>query len=221
MVKLSKDKQSLYCGTIERIAKLAPVVGLNPNNEPVYLSDVYPGLLAFFASTKDGDRFGIVEVTTSFLDPADLLPCEWYLEQSSRQRVKSGKEHRRLEGYRKTLDKYRLKWRESLQRIGVVVFDGYIPKKAIRRITIYDPASNPTITNAIVNARISLTDYKKNHPRNLALTRWLLGESVMVEEWLGDCYADTPREERDLLAEQLQNKSGLDIFYYEPPAKGM
>jgi hypothetical protein len=221
MVKLTKDKQSLYCGTIERIAKLAPVVGLNPNDEPVYLSDVSPGLLAFFASTKDGERFGIVEVATSFLDSANFLPAEWYLEQSSRQKVKAGKEHKRLEGYRKDLDKYRAKWRESLQKMGVVVYDGYIPKKALRRITIYDPVSNPVVTNAIVNARISLADYKRNYHRNLALTRWLMGESVSVEEWLGDAYSETPREERDQLTEQLQNKSGLDIFYYEPPPKGL
>jgi len=219
--KIPKDKLPLYCGTTERVAKLAPVVGLNPSNQPVYLSNIYPGLLAFFASTKDNDRFGILEIAYSFLDTANFLPCEWYLEQTSRQKVKAIKEHKRLESYRKLLDKHKAKWKDSLLKTGVCIYDGFIPKKAIRRITIYDPASNPTITDAIVNARISLADYKRNFYRNHAVTRWLVGESVSVEEWLGDELMDTPRDEKDLLSERLQNKLGLDIFYYEPPPKGL
>src|SRR5947208_197051 len=176
MAKLSKANARLYCGTTERVAKLAPVVGVNPTSEPVYLSDVYPGLFAFFASTNGSDRFGIIEVETSFLDSSNFLPCEWFLEQSSRQKAKNAREqHRRLESYRKALDKYHDKWRESLQKVGVCIYDGYIPKKTIRRITVYDPSSNPTITNAIVNARISVADYKSTFQRNQALTRWLTG----------------------------------------------
>src|SRR5207245_487304 len=59
MAKLSKKQSVLFCGTSERIAKFAPVVGVNPGNKPVYLTDVYAGLLAFFASTNDNDRLGI------------------------------------------------------------------------------------------------------------------------------------------------------------------
>jgi len=221
MAKLKKNFAFLYCGTTERVAKLAPVVGINPSHAPVYLSDVYPGLLAFFASTKDNDRFGIIQVDTSLFDISNFLPCEWYLDQMSRQRARTGREHhRRLENYRKNLHKYVAKWRDSLEKIGVVVYDGFIPKKAIRRITIYDPASNPLITGAIVNAEISLADYKKNFGRNLAVTRWLAGESVSMEDWLGEEILELPKEEREQMSEQLQNNLGLDIFYYEPPGKG-
>src|SRR5438876_3120536 len=220
MVKLSKVNARLYCGTTEKIAKLAPVVGVNPSNEPVYLSAVYPGLFAFFASTNGSDRFGFIEIETSFLESRNFLPCEWYLEQSSRQRPKNARElQRRLESYRKSLDKYHDKWRESLQKVGVCVYDGFIPRKTIRRITVYDPSSNPTITEAIVNARISLADYKSSFDRNQAVTRWLTGGSVTVEEWLGDDLIETPKDEREGLAERLQNKFGLDIFYHEPPPK--
>jgi hypothetical protein len=221
MAKLSKANARLYCGTTERIAKLAPVVGVNPTNEPVYLSDVYPGLFAFFASTNGSDRFGIIEIETSFLESSNFLPCEWFLEQSSRQKAKNAREqHRRLDSYRKVLDKYHDKWRESLQKVGVCLYDGYIAKKTIRRITVYDPSSNPTITNAIVNARISLADYKSCFQRNQALTRWLTGGSVTVEDWLGDDLLETAKDEREELADRLQNKFGLDIFYHEAPAKG-
>jgi hypothetical protein len=222
MAKLKKDYSSLYCGTTERVAKLAPVVGINPNRDPIYLSDVYPGLLAFFASTKGNDRFGVIEVDTAFLDATNFLPSEWYLDQMSRQKVKTTREHtRRLESYRKNLHKYRSKWRDSLSKSGVIVYDGFVAKKAIRRISIYDPASNPAITNTIINARIGLSDYKKHRREYLLLTRWLMGESVSVEEWLGENWMEVPKEEREALAEQLQNKSGLDIFYHEPPGKGM
>src|ERR1700730_13259427 len=120
MLKPGKEFARLYCGTTERIAKLAPVAGLNPTNKPVYFSDVYPGLFAFFASTNDHERFGIIEVDMSILDPSNFLPCEWFLEQSSRQKAKNSKEqHKRLDAYRKTLDKHQMRWKDSLQRVGV------------------------------------------------------------------------------------------------------
>ena len=222
MAKLKKEYASLYCGTTERIAKLAPVVGINPNRDPVYLSDVFPGLLAFFASTKGNDRFGIIEVETSFLDATNFLPCEWYLDQISRQKVKTTREHtRRLESFRKNLHKYRSKWRDSLQKTGVLVYDGFVPKKAIRRISIYDPSLNSLITGAIVNSRISPADYKRQATLYHTLTRWLMGDTVTVEDWLGENWMEVPKEEREQLSEQLQNKAGLDIFYHEPPGKGM
>ena len=65
MAKSSTHLHTLYCGTSERIAKLSPRVGLNPNQKPVYLTDVYPGVFAFFASTNDNDRFGILEIDLS------------------------------------------------------------------------------------------------------------------------------------------------------------
>jgi hypothetical protein len=222
MAKLKKDYASLYCGTTERVAKLAPVVGINPGRESVYLSDVYPGLLAFYASTKGNDRFGIIEVETAFLDSTNFLPCEWFLDQISRQKVKTTREHtRRLETFRKNLQKYRSKWRDSLQKTGILVYDGFIAKKAIRRISIYDPSSNPTITSTIVNSQIGPTDYKKQRRLYHNLTRWLMGDTISVEEWLGENWMEFPKEEREQLAEHLQNKSGLDIFYHEPPGKGL
>src|SRR5205807_3114825 len=100
MAKISSRSGNLYCGTSERIAKLAPREGLNPTNKPVYLTNVYPGVFAFFASTNDNDRFGILEIDVGLLDPSNFLPCEWYLDQTSRQKAKTGREqHRRLEGY--------------------------------------------------------------------------------------------------------------------------
>src|SRR5438128_1783209 len=111
MAKATREPSLLYCGTSERIAKLAPRVGLNPTQEPVYLSNVYPGVFAFFASTNDNDRFGIVEVDTSVLDPTNFLPAEWFLEQTSRQKSKTSKEqHKRLDALRKTLEKHKAKW---------------------------------------------------------------------------------------------------------------
>ena len=177
MGKQKKELGTLYCGTTERIAKLAPVHGLNPQHKPVYLTDVYPGLLAFYASTNDEERFGIVEVDLTHLDPTNFLPCEWYLEATSRQKkAKSSREHhRQLEAFRKNLDKYQAKWKDSLQRMGICVYDGFISKKCIRRITIYDPTSNQTITDAIVGSTIGLTPYRKSHDFYRAVTRWLVG----------------------------------------------
>src|SRR4051794_18373431 len=89
MAKLSKPTAKLYCGTTERIAKIAPVGGISPATQPIYLSEVYPGYLAFFATTNSNDRFGIIEIDLAILDQTNFLPSEWYLEQSSRQRAKT------------------------------------------------------------------------------------------------------------------------------------
>lgn len=221
MGKQKKELGSLYCGTTERIAKLAPVQGLNPQHDPVYLSDVYPGLLAFYATTSDQERFGVVEVDLTHLDQGNFLPCEWYLEATSRKKARSSKEqHKQLENFRKNLEKYQGKWKDSLQRLGICVYGGFIPKKAIRRITIYDPSSNQTVTDAIVGCTIGLAPYRKLKDRYRAITRWLAGEGVTVEEWVGESALDIPKEEREALAESLQNKLGLDIFYMETPPKG-
>jgi hypothetical protein len=222
MAKATREHSSLYFGTTEKVAKLAPVVGVNPSRKPVYLSAVYPGLFAFFAATHDKDRFGIIEIDLAVLDPSNFLPAEWYLEQTSRKKAKTGREHqRRLEVFRKELAKYKAKWKESLQKLGVCLYDGFIPKKAIRRITVYDPTANETITQAIVNAHISLPDYKKSLRQNRAVTRWLAGEIVTVEDWYGEEMANVSKDEREQLIERLQDKSGLDIFYYEPLGKGL
>jgi hypothetical protein len=223
MLRLNKDHAVLYVGTTESAAKLAPVMGVNPNNKPVHLTDVYPGLFAFQASGRTHDRFGILEIVTSFLDISNLLPCSWYVEQTSRHKVKNGKNGkappRRKETIRKALEKRRAKWKDSLMKIGVCLYDGFIPKKAIRKITIYDPASNTVITEAISGAHLHVGVHKKCYRRNLAVRHWLSGEHVSVEDWLGEELLDTPKDQREQLAEQLQNKLGLDIFYHEPAPK--
>jgi hypothetical protein len=140
-IATGKPHPKLYCGTTERIAKVAPVTGINPANDRIYLTDVYPGYLAFFASTNSSDRFGIIEIDLTVLDQSNFLPCEWYLEQTARQKAKSERDqHKRLEALRKNLVKYQSKWKKSLQEIGVCVYDAIIPKKALSRITIYDPS---------------------------------------------------------------------------------
>jgi hypothetical protein len=216
-----RNHPRLYLGTTERIAKQAPVLGLQPSVGRIYISEVYPGILAFYGSTDSRDRFGIVELDANYLDAANFLPSEWYLEQTAPKKARSEKEQaKRLEQFRKTLDKHAGKGKKSLQDIGVCVYDAPIPRKAISRITIYDPSSNPVITEALLSQQISLTEHKKALPRNRALTRWLAGDEVTAEEWLGKEMDNLTKDERQKVAEWLQNKSGLDIFFYEPSVRG-
>ena len=76
------------------------------------------------------------------------------------------------------------------------------------------------VTDAIVNSTIGLAAYRNGYESFQAITRWLVGESVSVEDWLGDEIAKTPKDAKEALAESLQNKLGLDIFYMEAPPKG-
>jgi hypothetical protein len=213
MARRSGVPEKLYCGTTERIAKVAPVAGLPAGDQPIYLTDVYPGYFAFYASS-DMDRYGILEIDVASLDASRLQPCEWYLEQSMSRRARSSAERqRRLNNFRKRLDEYRAEWKKSLQAIGVCTYAGPIPKKAIRRVAIYDPQTNPLITSAIADTRISLAEHAERYEQNRALTRWLMGEDVSPADWLAGANEDGELD-KDKLADALQNKWGLDIFYY-------
>jgi hypothetical protein len=216
MTKPSNDHEFLYFGTTERIAKQAPVMGLLVDDDPLYLSDVYPGYFAFYASTNPEERFGIVELSMADLQPDEFLPCEWYLEQLAKREARAGKGRSKgLDWYRKNLDRHQKHWKASLRGIGVCTYQRSIPKKAVRRVMIYDPQSNPVITKTIVEARISLDEHRSSYARNHALTRWLLTADVSPEDWLG-VRAIADKDERDKLAETLQSKWGLDVFYNGP-----
>jgi hypothetical protein len=215
--KRKEGQGCLYLGTTEKIAKSAPVAGLTPDKELLYLTDVYPGHFAFYASTSGSDRYAIVEVDATLLDPEAYLPCEWYLEQKSRKHGKTPSERNRiLAGLRRNLEDYHGRWKESLKEIGVCVYTDPISKKAIRRIAIYDPAFNPVITEAIAGTRLSVKEHKANYRRHRALTRWLMGEEVTIEEWIGKGADQMDKKEKESLAEALQSKWGLDMFYHGP-----
>jgi len=213
--------EKLYIGTTEKIAKSAPVVGIDPGRDYLYLTDTYPGYFAFYGSTHSSDRYGIVEVGLALLDPEAFYPADWYLEQASRRHGKTAAERNRiLNAYRKNLDQHQSKWKTSLKNLGVCMYSDPIPKKAIRRVTVYDPAYNPIITDAIVATRLSLKEHKANLRRNRALTRWLIGEEITVEDWLGKAADTMDKKEKEDLADSLQSKWGLDVFYYGPAKLG-
>jgi hypothetical protein len=207
----------LYLGTTERVAKSAPVVGIPLERDPIYLTDVYPGYFAFYASTNSTDRYGIVEIDVGLLDPAAFMPSEWYLEQRSRRHGKTAAERNKiLNGYRKTLERYQGKWKDSLKQLGACVYADPISKKAIRRVSIYDPAYNSVISSAIASTRLSLAEHRPNLKRNRALTRWLMGEEITIEDWLGHSGEDMEKKDKERLIELLQSKWGLDLFYHGP-----
>ncbi len=210
---------TLYHGTTERIAKQAPVFGLSAATGPIYLTDVYPGYFAFYASTKEDDRWGILEIDLALLEQGLFVPSEWLLEQTVGRPAKSESARtKRLDSFRKNLDRYHRKWKESLRSIGSCAYLGPVPKKAIRRVTIYDPHSNPMITTAVISTRLTLAEHKQNYARHRAVTRWLLGEDVTPQEWAG-VKQELTTADKEKLAESLQSKWGLDVFFFSPPPK--
>jgi hypothetical protein len=211
----------LYLGTTEKIAKSAPVAGINLGKDLIYLTDVYPGYFAFYASTNSTDRYGIIEIDLSMLDPNAFLPCEWYLEQRSRKHGKTAAERNKiLNTFRRNLERYQNKWRDSLKLLGVCVYADPISKKAIRRVSIYDPAYNPIIAGALAGTRLSLSEHRANLRRNRAVTRWLMGEEITIEDWLGNSGDAMEKKDKENLQESLQSKWGLDLFYHGPTRLG-
>lgn len=84
-----------------------------------------------------------------------------------------------------------------------------IPPELIYKVWIYDPKSNWFITRAILHLR-----KEKNKKKLSALTRWLTGEFVMLDEWL-----DTKEkkqftsEQKSYLNDAWHNRIGLNLFY--------
>jgi hypothetical protein len=221
----------LYHGTTEIIAKAACVKGLAPydinaidngcprnirasTDSGICLTSVYPGLMAFETATYK-DKWGIIEIDITHLCPDLFLPYEGFLLEKIKGKI-TGEEDKlkRLSQIRQGLASNRRKWRESIDGFGMCVYEGEIPLSAISKVFIYNPQSNPIMTKFIIGSVLGSKVHQANLHRHHMLTRWLMGDNVLPEEWLGSSvFAKMPHSEKDKMSQILQNKHGLDIFH--------
>jgi len=212
--------QRLYHGTSEQLAKLAPHQGIAPydvkedadadrtfsdtKHDLVYLSDVYPGQMAY-AHSNSKERWGIIEIDVSALDLSLLLPAEDALSTP----VRKPKDPRRR------IFRSKMRWDRSVATCGLCVYNGTIPANAVRRVAIYNPFSNWLVTKSVLHIRLNKgVHHTKNLQHNRTITRWLTAEGVTSEDWLGNKYAVTPPKEKEEVMTALLERSGLDIFYH-------
>lgn len=199
----------LYHGTSERFAKLIPINGLaphptNPEEKAFsdtrlninYLSDVYGGYMAHCSSDVD-ERWGIIELNAEAFK--DKLVADSLLnEKRTKRQVSSNKN-----------------WEQSLSEVGLCIYMGTIPSDAVRRISIYNPLSNWFITREVLYTTFGKEPHAINQHKYKMLTKWLMGEFLTLEDWLGDTPTSAHTEkERHEIQSALYDRSGLDIFYH-------
>lgn len=224
----------LYHGTTQLKAKEACSVGLVPyelkdfdaygvprnlyasSREGITLTSSYPGLLSYETSSHK-EKWGIMEIDVSHLSPEGFAPYEGFLLEKMKVKiVDEDDRYKKLSQIRQSISSHCRQWRESLEEFGFCAYKELIRPEAISKVTIYDPQSNPIITRAIVSCIIGSKLHRSNLNRQRMLTRWLIGENVTAEEWLGtSVYSKMSHTEKDQVSQVLHNKNGLDIYHYD------
>lgn len=187
----------LYHGTTEAIARRALKCGLKPRgttkqggnwemeSQPdcVYLTETYAPYFAFSATNDAAETWGIVEVDIGLLDEDNMRPDEDYLEQVTRGHgpAPAASMEERTLWYRERLDEFAHHWTGSVASLGNAAHMGLIHKKAITRIALYEPRSNPYITMTAVDPQISLANFAFMSDKYRTLTRWFFGDDVSPE----------------------------------------
>lgn len=230
----------LYHGTSAVVAKKALKEGLKPrghtgktnwkhsiesNPKGVYLTDIYAGYFAANA-TVEGD-WGIIEIDTDKLDPYNLLPDEDFLEQATRgEKSICPKTVRgmvaRTRWFRNRLLGFQKYWENSLKDLGTVQYRGVIQPKAFTRVSVFDPRSNGSLSLNILDPSISIVNRLLCSDKYRASTRWLMGEKITVDEWMGQfsfgCLPPSPNgfsieEATKQVREMLDQQQGVKIIY--------
>jgi hypothetical protein len=198
----------LYHGTVEALAKLAPVHGIKPYtiprhpDEPLFsskeegfiaLTSVYGAYQAFTVADPNKDeRWALVEVLPNKLRPQNLGPYGRLLVGETA-------------------------WRKSLDLTGLCIYHGDIPAAAVGKVWIYNPRSNWMITTTVLNTTIGIERFAADRDKLQVVTRWLTGDFVTVEEWLAEQKGQFSREQLDQMSNVWHDRSGLDLFYHGPP----
>jgi hypothetical protein len=182
----------------------------------ISLTTIYPGLMAFDTASHR-EKWGIIEFDVAQLHPEVFLPHEGFLVEKAKSKLTEEDRLKKLSQLRVSLNSHRRKWRDSIEEYGICVYEAAIPALAINRVTIYDPSSNAAMTKVIVNTMLGTRIHRSNMHRNKMVSRWLMGDHITTEEWVGSAvYSRMTHSDKDKIAQVLQNKHGLDIFCNNP-----
>jgi len=171
---------------------------ISSNPQMVYLTDCYAGYFAQSAVKKD-ERWAIVEVELEHLDEGKLYPDEDCIAQTLRLQghyiaIDLNTLTRRI---RDSIDEWQEYWELSVRGIGGCAHRGVISRDAITRIALYDPKSNPFITLACLDPAISTLNHFFCQPKYSALTRWLMGERIRLEDLYSEAELSVMRNDAE------------------------
>jgi hypothetical protein len=230
----------LYHGTTGAVARRALTEGLSPRSETgvsgnwkdhpswpsrVYLTTTYAPYFAGMAQAEGAklpeQSWGIVEVESDRIDQA-LVPDEDWLEQGTRgaiprshvllelglHRARSVKARTQL--LARHAGVFRDVWLKSLDGLGTCAHEGSIQARAVTRVAIYDPTTNPFITCSALDPTISLANHRFCSQRYKALTRWFFEPVTVVE--FDDPFALVMPDRAAQLAAALDARHGLTVL---------
>jgi hypothetical protein len=192
----------LYHGTTEHLAKMAPYKGILPYahtgacDRP--FSDLEAGTLCLttlhaplqaFAACGPDERWGIVEIRTDRVEKK-LKPDS----------------HCKVKGRNKS-------WKTTADLMGTCTI-GEVHARAVAKVWIFNPRMNWLVTRSVLHIDLSPGYHKQNLKRITQLHRWLTGEFVTLDEWLGEDKKNFSKEQLDVMKSQLMDRTGLDLFYH-------
>jgi len=194
-----QDKKTLFVGTSEQIAKLAPTKGLDPQ---VFLTDVYPGF--FCLQNCNGCKWGIVSINQDSLLKDMFAPFHFYIKSKDKSK----------DEILQNIHEYKTRWKKSLQDCGVCIYTAPIPPQAVEKVITYSPTANNYLTKFISDqanpCEVSPKTHKYDYKSNLTIAKWLNGEDIKVEDVLDNKINHKTFVE---LSEKIANRSGLDLYY--------
>jgi len=201
----------------------------------VYLTDAYAPYFALCAA-DDGEPWAIIEVRDFVPHAAHLgklnekkfVPDEDYLEQT--MRFEGGLPHfspgdypdevkdmrGRTEYFRDNISDFQFLWKESLNRLGTCAYMGTIPPELIHRVSVFDPSKNRTVAVACMDPSISLINYHLMRDKYVALTQWMIGEEITIEDFFGKISLPTmsmlSNKQLGLVADAIHDRSALTFL---------
>lgn len=230
----------LYHGTSGEVAHLVLTNSLKPrsvvggkgnwehtvtsNPDCVYLTSCYAGYFAHCAVKGDSTELGIIEVDSSLLNQRRLLPDEDFLEQVSRgqkwdnklieRELSKCKDMKaRTLWFRDHSSLFQDIWPKSVEYMGTCCYHGVIPTDAITRVSVFDWKKAPIAGLKLIDPSITPINYKIMSTTYKALTRWLMGENISLDEYYSQFYMDMiPEDARKEVESELTSHAGITIL---------
>jgi hypothetical protein len=212
----------LYHGTTENVARKALVDGLKPRADTgaksnwthtidshmdhVYMTTVYAPFFAFSAA-EDKERWGIIEIESDLIDDG-IYPDEDFLEQALKEVPKSVKKNDmigRTKWFKKNINRYKHIWNYSVNLLGTCSHKGTIPASAITRVAVLNPCNIFRMMS--VDPQISLMNYNICKGKYEALTKWMIGDKVSVEDMLSYNAAFASDQQKEVWQEAINDRS--------------
>ncbi len=102
-------------------------------------------------------------------------------------------------------------WNTSIDLTGFCIHKGSIPAASVKKVWVFNPSTNWMISRTI--AHIDPEQHQVIRKKLDIINRWLTGDFVLLDDWLGDQKELFSKEQRNQMSNLWSERSGLDLFY--------